>query len=58
MALVDNVRNSPNLAALEVWLQKVPYAVFLGIKAELNKGDILFILPEDKRLIGNPSQHG
>ena len=55
MALVDNVGNSPNLAALEVWLQKVPYAVFLGIKAELNKGDILFILPEDKRLIGNPS---
>ena len=55
MALVDNVCNSPNLASLEVWLQKIPYAVFLGIEAKLYEADILFTLPEDKRLIGNPS---
>ena len=55
MALKDSVHNRPNSAALELWLQKVPYAMFLGIKAELCETDILFTLPEDKRFVGNPS---
>jgi acyl-coenzyme A thioesterase PaaI-like protein len=40
---------------LQLWLKKVPYAVFLGIKAELHEREILFILPKDNKLVGNPS---
>ena len=55
MPLADNVRSASNIETLTLWLQKVPYAVFLGIEAKLYEADILFTLPEDKRLIGNPS---
>ena len=43
------------LETLDHWLQKVPYAIFLGIKAERSENDIIFILPKNKKFIGNPS---
>jgi acyl-coenzyme A thioesterase PaaI-like protein len=61
MTLSDVIHQKPNAATLQAWLKKVPYATFLGIKAELHDDSILFILPPDEKLIGNPalpSLHG
>jgi acyl-coenzyme A thioesterase PaaI-like protein len=55
VTLADAIQQKPNVETLQLWLEKVPYAVFLGIKAELRDNEILFILPEDKKLTGNPS---
>jgi acyl-coenzyme A thioesterase PaaI-like protein len=55
VTLIDVIQQKPNVETLQLWLDKVPYAVFLGIKAELRDSEILFILPEDKKLTGNPS---
>lgn len=55
MTLADVIQQKPNVETLQLWLGKVPYATFLGIKAELRDDEIVFILPEDKKLIGNPS---
>ncbi len=40
---------------LALWLEKIPYAVYLGIRAEVQGEDILFILPCDDKLVGNPT---
>lgn len=55
MTLTEVLHREPSSATLKVWLEKVPYAAFLGITAELCGQDILFTLPEDSKLIGNPS---
>lgn len=55
MTLADVIQQEPNAETLQIWLQKVPYAAFLGIKAEVKDNDILFILPGNDKLIGNPS---
>ncbi len=55
MTLADVIQQEPSEDTLRLWLKKVPYAVFLGIRAELYEGEILFILPEHEKLIGNPS---
>jgi acyl-coenzyme A thioesterase PaaI-like protein len=55
VTLADVIQQEPSAETLHLWLKKVPYAVFLGIRAELHDGEILFILPGDKKLIGNPS---
>ena len=55
MTLADIILQEPSVEVLQLWLKKVPYAVFLGIRADLQDGEILFILPQDKKLIGNPS---
>ena len=55
MTLADVIQQEPSVETLQFWLKKVPYAVFLGITAELHDNEILFILPQDKKLIGNPS---
>lgn len=55
MSLSDILQQQPSAKTLQRWLKKVPYATFLGIGAELRDNEILFILPEDKKLIGNPS---
>ncbi|MDG2047877.1 MAG: PaaI family thioesterase [Halioglobus sp.] len=51
----SNARDKPCLETLHHWLEKIPYAMFLGIKAEPSKKDIIFILPKNKKFIGNPS---
>ena len=45
MTLADVIQQAPSAETLQLWLTKVPYAVFLGIKAELHEREILFILP-------------
>jgi acyl-coenzyme A thioesterase PaaI-like protein len=55
MTQANNIQNAFSSATLKLWLQKTPYAMFLGMKAELHKTDFLFTLPKDERFIGNPS---
>lgn len=55
MTLADVIQQEPSAEKLQLWLTMVPYAVFLGIKAELHEREILFILPENEKLVGNPS---
>jgi acyl-coenzyme A thioesterase PaaI-like protein len=55
MTLSDLIQHEPNADTLQLWLKKVPYAAYLGIKAEVRGNEILFILPQDKKLIGNPT---
>ncbi len=55
MTLADVLQHEPSVETLQLWLKKVPYALFLGIRAELRDDEILFILPENEKLIGNPS---
>jgi uncharacterized protein (TIGR00369 family) len=55
MSLADVIQQEPNADALQLWLEKVPYAAFLGIRAELIDDGIRFILPADEKLVGNPS---
>ncbi len=55
MSLQDVISREPNADTLALWIEKVPYATYLGIKAEVADGDITFILPENESLVGNPS---
>lgn len=54
MSLADIIEHAPSSETLALWLQKVPYASYLGIEARVDGEDILFILPPDDKLIGNP----
>lgn len=61
MSLSDVIRRDPDAATLALWLEKVPYAAYLGIRAEVDGDDILFILPRNEKLVGNsslPALHG
>ena len=55
MNLSQLIAQEPNEANLQAWLKKVPYAAYLGIGAEVRGEDVLFILPGDEKLVGNPS---
>ena len=55
MSLAELIKRAPDAATLALWLEKIPYAVYLGIRAEVKDGDILFILPGDQKLVGNPT---
>ena len=55
MSLQDLIAREPNAETLSLWIEKVPYAAYLGIKAEVSAKDILFTLPKNKTLVGNPS---
>jgi acyl-coenzyme A thioesterase PaaI-like protein len=55
MNLSELLAREPDANNLEAWLRKVPYAAYLGIRAEVRGDDILFILPGDERMVGNPS---
>lgn len=55
MSLADLLSQEPSSANLQRWLKKVPYAAYLGIQAEVHGNEIMFILPEDEKLIGNPT---
>ncbi len=55
MTLANVIQQEPNSETLQLWLTKVPYAVFLGIRAEVISNSIVFTLPADEKLIGNPS---
>lgn len=55
MNLSELLRQEPNADTIQLWLERIPYAAYLGIRAEVQEGDILFILPGDRKLIGNPT---
>ena len=55
MSLSDLIAGEPDVAALAKWLSKVPYAAYLNIRAEVHGNEILFVLPSDDKLIGNPT---
>ena len=61
MNLTELIRREPSPETVALWLEKVPYAAYLGMRAEFN-GDILrFVLPPQDHLIGNfvlPAIHG
>lgn len=54
-SLSELLRRKPDADTLTLWLEKIPYAVYLGIRAEVEGNDILFVLPADRKLIGNPT---
>lgn len=61
MKLADLIQQAPDAGTLGRWLQKIPYAGYLGIEARIEDGEILFILPENEELVGNamlPAIHG
>jgi uncharacterized protein (TIGR00369 family) len=55
MSLQDLISREPNSDTLALWIEKVPYATYLGIKADVKDSDITFVLPENEDLVGNPS---
>ncbi|MDX1733620.1 MAG: PaaI family thioesterase [Halioglobus sp.] len=55
MNIEELLRRAPDASTLDLWLQKVPYAAFLGIRAEVTGSDILFVMPQSEELVGNPS---
>ena len=55
MSLADVIHREPNAETLRLWIKKVPYAVFLGITADLQGQQLVFTLPENQKLTGNPS---
>jgi acyl-coenzyme A thioesterase PaaI-like protein len=55
MTLSELLLQQPDADTLALWLGKIPYASYLGIQAQIEHGDILFVLPADRKLIGNPT---
>jgi acyl-coenzyme A thioesterase PaaI-like protein len=55
MSLAELIKRAPDADTLALWLEKIPYAVYLGIRAEVQGEDILFILPGEQKLVGNPT---
>ena len=55
MNLGELIQQEPNADTLRLWLRKIPYASYLGIRAEVHGNEILFVLPADEKLIGNPT---
>ena len=61
MNLSELIKKDPDAQTLLQWLQKIPYARYLGMEAQMREQDILFILPGNKKLVGNvmlPAIHG
>lgn len=61
MSLAELIQRDPDAATLRLWLNRIPYASYLGMQADVAGHDILFRLPPDDKLIGNaslPALHG
>ena len=61
MKLAELIQHEPSAETLAQWLQKIPYAAFLGMQAQVMGREILFVLPENETLVGNamlPAIHG
>lgn len=54
MSLAELLHRQPDGTTLAAWLKRVPFAAYLDMQAELQGSDILFTLPENEKLIGNP----
>lgn len=55
VTLSDLLQREPDADTLALWLEKIPHAAYLGIRAAIEGKDILFALPADHKLIGNPT---
>ena len=55
MSLSELLQREPDGETLQLWLQKAPYAAYLGIRAEVHGNELLFVLPQDEKCIGNPT---
>ena len=55
MNLAELLNREPDAETLRLWLEKVPYASYLGIDAQVHGNEILFILQGNEKLIGNPT---
>ena len=55
MSLSELINREPDEATLRQWLERIPYAAYLNIAAEVHGNEILFILPAADKLIGNPT---
>ena len=55
MKFSDLIERSPDGEILRIWFEKIPYAKFLGIQASVENDDILFTLPAQPMLVGNPT---
>lgn len=56
--LLDSARASGDYTAL---IERIPYAVYLGIRIEIDDNDLIFSLPFRDQLVGNtrlPALHG
>ena len=61
MNLNELLEKEPSPETLSLWLQRIPYARYLGIQAQFLDQDIVFLLPENESLVGNamlPAIHG
>ena len=54
MNLSQLLEQEPSAETLSNWLQRIPFAAYLGMRAQVIGSEILFILPEQEKLIGNP----
>jgi len=52
---VSDPVQAPDPNSLEAMLARIPYAQFLGVRAELAGDEMTAILPFSERLIGNPT---
>lgn len=56
MNLAELIKREPNADTLALWIDRVPYAAFLGLRAEIREdGELVFILSQNEQLVGNPS---
>jgi uncharacterized protein (TIGR00369 family) len=55
VTLSELLQREPDADSLALWLKKIPYAAYLGIRVEIADSNILFVLPADRKLIGNPT---
>lgn len=61
MNLGELLEKDPSPQTLSEWLQRIPYARYLGMRAQLVDQQIVFLLPENDSLVGNamlPAIHG
>jgi uncharacterized protein (TIGR00369 family) len=52
--LSDLIHQAPDATTLDRWLAKIPFAEHLGMRAQVLGEEILFVLPANDTLIGNP----
>jgi uncharacterized protein (TIGR00369 family) len=54
MSLIQESESHLTSDALAAALGRIPYAQFLGVRAELKGDELTLVLPFDARLVGNP----
>lgn len=54
MNLQELLQQEPNGETLSKWLLRIPYAAYLDMRAEIKGSEIVFTLPANEKLIGNP----